>query len=283
MEEVKQNKDKENEQNNEDNKEENKKSELIIIENKNCHFKSKENSLQDNFKNFRSYVNKIRKEKKNTKKLKPVSFKDNPERIKELRDKFVETARSLIGIPYGKKYLQLHPEYTDNLFLDCCGLIRHVVYLMNEDFGFTLGHWNQCYQYDMLPEEIPFEKTQKGDLVFYSADYFPGKKRKRFIHDMVHVEILTGDGEKTIGSRKKDSTVQEFNCYKLKENKRYRYVYHFKSIDTWLRGILKSHCKEHKWEKNDIDKISPEISKYSAFNEENDEDEYDDVEGENEN
>ena len=206
----------------------------------------------------------------------------NPERIKELRDKFVETARSLIGTPYGKKYLIKHPEYKDNFFLDCCGLVRQVVYLMSEDLGFTLGHWNQCYQYDMLPEEIPFEKTKKGDLVFYSADYFPGKKHKKFIHDMVHVEILTGEGEKTIGSRKKDSTVQEFNCYKLKDNKKYRYVYHFKSIDLWLRGILKSHCNQHKWEKSEEDKIGDEISKYSAFNEENDEDEYDDVEGENE-
>jgi hypothetical protein len=259
-----------------------KKSELIIIENKKCHFKSKDNSLQNNFKNFRKHINKLREKKKESKKLKPVSFKDHPERIKELREKFVETARSLIGTPYGKKYLIAHPEYKDNFFLDCCGLIRQVVYLMSDELGFTLGHWNQCYQYDMLPEEIPFEKTQKGDLVFYSASYFPGKKRKKFIHDMVHVEILTGEGEKTIGSRKKDSTVQEFNCYKLKDNKRYSYVYHFKSIDLWLRGILKSHCKEHKWDKNDIDKISPEISKYSIFNEENDEDEYDDVEGENE-
>ena len=266
---------------NENNGEGKQKPELIVIENKKCHFKSKGNSLQDNFKDFRKYVNKIREKKKDSKKLKPVSFKDNPERIKELRDKFVETARSLIGTPYGKKYLIKHPEYKDNFFLDCCGLVRHVVYLMSEDLGFTLGHWNQCYQYDMLPEEIPFEKTQKGDLVFYSADYFPGKKRKKFIHDMVHVEILTGEGEKTIGSRKKDSTVQEFNCYKLKDNKRYRYVYHFKSIDLWMRGILKSHCNEHKWEKSE-DKIGDEISKYSAFNEENDEDEYDDVEGENE-
>ena len=266
---------------NENNGEGKQKPELIVIENKKCHFKSKGNSLQDNFKDFRKYVNKIREKKKDSKKLKPVSFKDNPERIKELRDKFVETARSLIGTPYGKKYLIKHPEYKDNFFLDCCGLVRHVVYLMSEDLGFTLGHWNQCYQYDMLPEEIPFEKTKKGDLVFYSADYFPGKKHKKFIHDMVHVEILTGEGEKTIGSRKKDSTVQEFNCYKLKDNKKYRYVYHFKSIDLWMRGILKSHCNEHKWEKSE-DKIGDEISKYSAFNEENDEDEYDDVEGENE-
>ena len=272
----------ENPNENEIKEEKDKKQELIIIENKKCHFKSKDNSLQNNFKNFRKHINKLREKKKDSKKLQPISFKDHPERIKELRDKFVETARSLIGIPYGKKYLIKHPEYKEDFFLDCCGLVRQVVYLMSEDLGFTLAHWNQCYQYDMLPEEIPFEQTQKGDLVFYSADYFPGKKRKRFIHDMVHVEILTGDGEKTIGSRKKDSTVMEFNCYKLKDNSRYRYKYHFKSIETWLRGKLQSFCSEHKWEKG-TDKLSVEISKYSAFNEENDEEEYDDIEGANEN
>jgi hypothetical protein len=74
----------------------------------------------------------------------------------------------------------------------------------------------------------------------------------------------------------------EFNCYKLKDNSRYRYKYHFKSIETWLRGKLQSFCSEHKWEKG-TDKLSEEISKYSAFNEENDEEEYDDVEGANEN
>ena len=55
-----------------------------------------------------------------------------------------------------------------------------------------------------------------------------------------------------------------------------------KSIETWLRGTLKSFCSEHKWERG-TDKLSEEISKYSAFNEDNDEDEYDDVEGANEN
>jgi hypothetical protein len=242
----------------------------------------KDKSLQENFKDFRQYVNKIRKDKKNYKKIQNLSFRDNPQRIESLRIKFIETAKSLIGVPYGKKYLKEHPEYKEDFFLDCCGLIRQVVYLMREDLGFTLGRWNQSYQYDMLDEEIPFEKTKPGDLVFYSADYFPGKKRKRFIHDMVHVEILTGDGEKTIGSRKKDSTVMEFNCYKLKDNSRYRYKYHFKSIETWLRGKLQSFCSEHKWEKG-TDKLSVEINKYSAFNEENDEEEYDDVEGANEN
>ena len=41
-----------------------KKPELIVIQNKKCHFKTKDNSLQNNFKNFREHINKIRKEKK---------------------------------------------------------------------------------------------------------------------------------------------------------------------------------------------------------------------------
>ena len=250
-----------------------KNSEIIVIKNKKCHF-SKDKSLQENFKDFRQYVNKIRKDKKNYKKIQNLSFRDNPQRIESLRIKFIETAKSLIGVPYGKKYLKEHPEYKEDFFLDCCGLIRQVVYLMREDLGFTLGRWNQSYQYDMLDEEIPFEKTKPGDLVFYSADYFPNMKRKKHIHDMVHVEILLGDGEKTIGSRKKKSVVNIFNTYKLKDNKYYRCVYHFKSIEPWLRGILKSYCKEHAWNTDEI--ISDDIiNKYSAFNQDSQSDDDD--------
>ena len=106
----------ENKEENQINDEKKKKPELIVIENKKCHFKSKDNSLQDNFKNFRKHINKLREKKKDSKKYKPVSFKDHPERIKELREKFVETARSLIGTPYGKKYLIKHPDYKEDFF-----------------------------------------------------------------------------------------------------------------------------------------------------------------------
>jgi len=41
-----------------------KKPELIVIQNKKCHFKAKDNSLQNNFKNFKEYINKKRKKKK---------------------------------------------------------------------------------------------------------------------------------------------------------------------------------------------------------------------------
>ena len=54
-----------------ENKEEelsNSKPQLIIIQNKKYHFKSKENTLQDNFKSFRKHINQIRKENKKSKK-----------------------------------------------------------------------------------------------------------------------------------------------------------------------------------------------------------------------
>ena len=29
-------------------------------------------------------------------------------------------------------------------------------------------------------------------------------------------------------------------------------VYHFKSIDTWLEGVCRSHCKEHVWSSSNL-------------------------------
>ena len=155
-------------------KKENKKPELIIISNDNCNFSSKDNSLQGNFKNFRSYINSLRKQNKIANEKK----KEDPKRMEELRIKFLETAKSLLGIPYGKKYLEKHPDYQGELFLDCCGLVRHVVKLMEEDFGFHLCNWNQGYQFDVLPEEIQFEEMKPGDLIFYSGIYYPDKNMR---------------------------------------------------------------------------------------------------------
>ena len=41
-----------------------KKDNLIIIPNNKCKFNTKDTSLQNNFKNFRSYINSLRKQKK---------------------------------------------------------------------------------------------------------------------------------------------------------------------------------------------------------------------------
>lgn len=102
----------------------------------------------------------------------PISFRDNPERIEALRNKFVEKALSYLGVPYGKRYLtEDNPRYHSSIFLDCCGLIRQCVNDLKEDFGFMLGRWNQAYQFDILPDEIPFEKMKRGDLIFYTATY----------------------------------------------------------------------------------------------------------------
>ena len=54
---------------------------------------------------------------------------------------------------------------------------------------------------------------------------------------MVHVEIYTGEGEKTIGARWQKGVVQEFESYKFESKSYYDMKYHFKSIDTWLDGV----------------------------------------------
>jgi len=100
------------------------------------------------------------------------SWRDNPERMLELRKKFVKQARSYLGTPYAKKWLtEEHPLYNSPVFLDCCGLVRQCVNDLKEDFGFMLGRWNQCYQFDTLPEKVENLKDLKpGDLIFLYWD-----------------------------------------------------------------------------------------------------------------
>lgn len=62
-----------------------------------------------------------------------------------------------------------------------------MVFDLRQDFGYTLGKWNQSYQFDLLPDEGLTEKDAKpGDLIFYSATYYD-KRLKPFPHSMVHV------------------------------------------------------------------------------------------------
>jgi len=68
-----------------------------------------------------------------------------------------------------------NPLYYNRIFLDCCGLIRQCVNDLEDEFGFKLGKGNQAYQYDVLPEEIPFEKMKRGDLIFYTGTYYKEK------------------------------------------------------------------------------------------------------------
>lgn len=100
----------------------------------------------------------------------------------------MQTAHKYIGVPYNKKF---HSEgdalYDAPLFLDCCGLIKQIVFDLRQEFGYTLGKWNQSYQFDLLPDEGLKESDLKaGDLIFYSATY-NNPKLKPFPHKMVHV------------------------------------------------------------------------------------------------
>ena len=239
-----------------------KKPELIIVSNDNCNFNSSDNSLQGNFKSFRSFISAQIKKNKNL--IQPQSFRDNPLRMSDLRSKFLETAKTCLGIPYGKKYLIAHPDYSSDLFLDCCGLVRHVVNLLKEEFGFSLGRWNQGYQFDVLPDEIPFEELKPGDLIFYTGHYYPDRGMREQPHNMMHVEIYLGEGEKTIGSRDSRGVVEIYDTFQFSSENYYNIEYHFKSIDTWLKGIHKSFCNEHKWHEEAM-AIGAGNNKYSIF------------------
>ena len=166
----------------------------------------------------------------------------------QLRSKFLKSALDCLGIPYGRKYLRTHPEYSSNLFLDCCGLVRYAFNKIKHEFGFSLGGGNQCYQYDLLPPSIKFNQLKPGDLIFYTGTYYPDKGKRQQLHNVVHVEIYLGEGEKTIGSRDSSGVVSIYDTFQFESETYYNIEYHFKSIDTWLRGIKKSFCKEHNWD-----------------------------------
>ena len=77
-----------------------------------------------------------------TSKNSKLDWKD-PELKKKLREKFVETAKKYIGVPYAKWYHKPgEPLFDAPLFLDCCGLIRQVCKDMQEELGFEIDVWN---------------------------------------------------------------------------------------------------------------------------------------------
>jgi len=166
-----------------------------------------------------------------------------------LRAKFIEQVRSYIGVPYSKK----HCGGEEPLYL--CALVRRCLLDLKEDFGFTVGHWNQSYQFDTLPKKLEPEHLKPGDLIFWSAEY-NDPTRSRRTHDLVHVEVFVGGetGEATIGSRSTDpesfkGVVEHasFRSYAERCTASHDHKLFFRSIDTWLDGVCVSHCKECSW------------------------------------
>ncbi|CAG5125033.1 unnamed protein product [Candidula unifasciata] len=169
--------------------------------------------------------------------------------MEELREKIIAQAKKYFGVPYARKYWPPHsPEYASPIFLDCCGLVRQVMRDLQTEMGFQLGPWNQAYMYDTLPDTVAKDQMKPGDLVFMSGVYVnPKRTYKRQLHNMVHVEIWLGEGDKTIGSRWNNGKVQVFDSYQFSPKSFTSEQYIFKSIDTWLMGICRSHCPQHPW------------------------------------
>ncbi|XP_064642143.1 uncharacterized protein LOC135496646 isoform X2 [Lineus longissimus] len=209
--------------------------------------KSSKDNLQQAFQKYRKSKQSEWKEQM---KLREIQMKKrtNPECMEELRKKFLERAKKYFGVPYKRKYWPKDaPEYKSPIFLDCCGLVRRIMWDLKFDFGFKIGPWNQAYMYDTLPITVRKEEDMKpGDLVFISAIYNNPKAKKQR-HNMVHVEIWLGDGPKTIGARWQKGKVQVFDHYKFNATSYHSPKYTLKSIDTWLMGICQSYCDVHPW------------------------------------
>ena len=80
-----------------------------------------------------------------------------------------------------------------------------------------------------------------GEKYCFDAAHLVGcrpMKRKGKMHQMIIVVVLF------------IFRVQYHDSYKFAAKSYHSMEYHFKSIDTWLMGICKSHCKEHSWEKS---------------------------------
>ncbi len=116
------------------------------------------------------------------KSIKPIMLRKKKiilSRNEILREKFIRIAKSYIGVPYSQKYLNKeNPLFYSPIFLDCCGLVRKCINDLRDELGIKLGNGNQSYQYDVLPEEITFDKMKQGDLIFYSGKYYKEKKVK---------------------------------------------------------------------------------------------------------
>eukprot|EP00697_Spironema_sp_BW2_P010568 gnl/Spiro4/25891_TR12895_c0_g1_i1.p1 gnl/Spiro4/25891_TR12895_c0_g1~~gnl/Spiro4/25891_TR12895_c0_g1_i1.p1 ORF type:complete len:305 (-),score=60.98 gnl/Spiro4/25891_TR12895_c0_g1_i1:115-1029(-) len=197
----------------------------------------------------------------------------DPARMQALREKFIQTAMKYIGTPYAKKYCTPDsPQYNSPLFLDCCGLVRQAQRDLADEFGFRLGRWNQCYQFDTLPVRYSSHTELKpGDLIFYTATFYEHITLKPQKHGLVHVEIFLGgeSGESTVASRSARGTVQVYDSFRFVSQNYHSVQHYFCSLDPWLRGECTSHCALHPWREPET--YDPGVR--SIFNFEDDDDE----------
>lgn len=207
-------------------------------------------SLQDRFLRFRKERQRERALARHSAKMTSGNA-GGVRDLERLRQRFVDACRSYLGVPYGRKYHEdpEDPDHNAPLFLDCCALVRRAVKDLQEDFGFSMGRWNQAYQFETLPIELSFEQLRPGDLIFVEGKYYEKSRRPQHL-DIVHVEVFIGGetGEATIGSRWSRSNTAEGKVRGVQIHPSYQYSsknyeivkYHFRSLDTWLQGVCKS-------------------------------------------
>ena len=242
----------------------------VLIDDNFCHNGSVVSSLQNSFLRFRDQK---KKERQILKLSRAGEFNGNGKRTDlykdALRQKFVNTAKKYIGVPYAERF-KADDAPVASLYLDCCALVRKAVTDLQDEFGIVLGKWNQAYQMDTLPIVLQERDLRPGDLIFYEGLYI-SKRSKSQKHNNVHVEIYIGGetGEATIGSRYCKGNVSIFPSYKFTSTKWTLVQYHFRSIDTWLSGECKSHCEEHLWYSNSLG-IEAAAGKKSIFNDDSD-------------
>lgn len=62
---------------------------------------------------------------------------------------------------------------------------------------------------------------------------------KKQPHNITHVEIMLGEGEKTIGARWNNGKISIFDSFKFESKSYHSQKYLIKSIDPWLLGICR--------------------------------------------
>lgn len=234
-----------------------KKGEMLVIGNENV-------NLQDSFKKFRNQKLKERQILKQCK-VEISQGKRSDIYKNALRQKFIDGCKKYLGVPYAERFKAPEAEIAP-LYLDCCGLVRQVVQDLQEDFGFVIGKWNQCYQMDTLPIKLERHQLKPGDLIFYEGIYNSNRSKPQK-HNNVHVEVYLGGetGDGTIGSRYHKGCVSIFPSFEFKSTTWDLVQYHFRSLDSWLDGACVSCCDEHPWLSDSLS-IMAAAGKRSIFN-----------------
>lgn len=222
-------------------------------------------SLQERFKGFRAQ--KV-KERKLLQRCRDQISENGPRTVEykeHLRQKFIDQAKKYIGVPYAERFKAPDAPVAP-LYLDCCALVRKCVQDLQEEFGFAIGKWNQCYQMDCLPVVLEQHQLRPGDLIFYEGIYNSNRSKPQK-HNNVHVEIFLGGetGEATIGSRFHRGNVGIFPSFKFKSTTWDLVRCHFRSLDPWLEGTCKSCCPDHPW-LSDTLAIAAAAGRRSIFN-----------------